>query len=171
MRGKLVLSHTLETGLKGASGTGPCLFVYDGQPAAQAIAHRIWGHGPKVNICCADDTSETAPPDASAVRSSLLQGCMGTELSSASAASNARLLLAFALRSSSPAQEIGSLVSTLLKPRALSEGVQASAGRHAGSEEPAPAQEADPAAPSSGLQASQLLLADALVSPSSACNK
>lgn len=88
---------------------------------------------------------------------------MATELSSASAASNARLLLAFAMRSSNPAQEFGSLVSTLLNPGAPSEDVQASAGGHAGSVESAAAQEAGPAAPSNGLQASQLLLADALV--------
>ena len=116
---------------------------------------------------CADDTAEMPPADASAVRSSLLQGCMAAELDSASAASNARLLLAFAMRSSHPAQEFGSLVSTLLGAQAPAAAVPASAAGHAGSTDPAAAQEAQAAAvaPSSKSHASQLLLADALVSP------
>ncbi|KAK9844274.1 hypothetical protein WJX74_000343 [Apatococcus lobatus] len=112
-----------------------------------------------------DDVADAPPADASAIRSSLLQGCMATELNSASAASNARLLLAFAMRSSDPAREFGSLVGTLLRCQAPAAAMEASAEGHAGSREPAAAQEASPAdvAPNSRPHASQLLLAHALV--------
>ena len=109
--------------------------------------------------------------DESVVRSVLLQGCMTAKLDSASAASNARLLLALVMRSSNPVTEFGSLISALLRQASSAAPDAANADPKAS---PAETVNGSPDVTSNGsaaddtnssLEASRFLLMDALVSP------
>ena len=95
-----------------------------------------------------------------AVRQSLLQGCMASELDSASAAAHARLLLAFVMRSSQPAEELGRLLASLLgqsRPAESDAADESSSGSAQGAVAPAPD------ISHSDLMPSRFLVASALV--------